>query len=478
MLSRIWTIAARDYSAAVRTKGFIIGLVLMPVMMFGGLVVGRLTRDFVDVTDKRVAVIDLTPGEAILPTLVSAAEQRNAKDLLDEKTGKQKAAKFIFERVPPPPPEDKSAVEAQRLALSERVRTDELFAFIEIGKDVLSVNLPKVPTAEEVREAREAAASVSAFDLDARIDAAAKALGEDATVRYTTNRPTYGDVRAFVQEKVAVQAQAARAAALNLSPAMVMAAARPPLVANAPPYFRDAGGEVKQESKQGQVMSFIMPFALLFLLFIVVLIGASPLTTNVVEEKQLRIAEVLLGSVSPFQLMMGKLVGGVGVALTLATVYLVGGYIGAREFGIAKYLTPGMIAAFALFTILATFMYGGLFIAAGAAVTNIKEAQSLITPVMLLVMLPLFFFQPMLNDPSGPIARAATFFPFSAPMVTVMRLGIPPGLAGWEIALAAVITVATTIVIVWAAGRVFRIGILMQGQAAHVGQLLRWVVSG
>lgn len=477
MLNRIWTIAKRDYLAAVKTKGFIIGLFLMPVMMFGGLVIGRLTRDFVDVTDKRVAVIDRTPGEAILPTLLAAAEQRNA-ELVDEKTGRQKAAKFLFERVPPAALDDEAAVEAQRLELSERIRKDELFAFIEIGKDVLSVSLPKVPTAEEVRAAREAAASVSAFDLDARIDAAAKALGEAATVRYTTNRPTYGDVRAFVQEKVAVQAQAARAAALNLSPAMVMAAARPPLVANAPPYFRDATGKVQQESRQGQVMSFIMPFALLFLLFIVVLIGASPLTTNVVEEKQLRIAEVLLGSVPPFHLMMGKLLGGVGVALTLAVVYLVGGYLGAREFGIAKYLTPGMIAAFVLFTVLATLMYGGLFVAAGAAVTNIKEAQSLITPVMLLVMLPLFFFQPMLNDPSGPIARAATFFPFSAPMVTVMRLGIPPGLAAWEIALAAVITLATTLAIVWAAGRVFRVGILMQGQAAGFRQLVRWVVAG
>jgi ABC-type Na+ efflux pump permease subunit len=277
---------------------------------------------------------------------------------------------------------------------------------------------------------------------------------------------------------VAIQAQVARAAALNLSVQQVMIAARPPVVANAPLYFRESGGAVKQESKQGQFMSFIMPFAMLFLLFIVVLIGASPLTTNVVEEKQLRIAEVLLGSVSPFKLMMGKLIGGVGVALTLSVVYLVGGYLGAREFGIAKYLTPGMIGAFVLFTVLATMMYGAMFVAAGSAVTNIKEAQSLITPVMLLVMLPMFFFQPMINDPTGPIARAATFFPFSAPMVTVMRLGIPPGLQVWEIALAAVITLVTTILIVWAAGRVFRIGILMQGQAANFGQIVKWVVSG
>jgi ABC-2 type transport system permease protein len=106
--------------------------------------------------------------------------------------------------------------------------------------------------------------------------------------------------------------------------------------------------------------------------------------------------------------MLGKLLGGVGVSLTLAIVYIVGAYLGAREFGVAKYLTTQTIIWFIAFAIMATFMYGALFVAAGAAVTNLKEAQSLITPIMLLVMLPMFVFGPILSNPTGPLAVGAS----------------------------------------------------------------------
>ena len=145
---------------------------------------------------------------------------------------------------------------------------------------------------------------------------------------------------------------------------------------------------------------------------------------------------------------------------------------------VADTITPAMIIWFLVFAVIATMMYGALFVAAGAAVTNIKEAQSLITPIMLIVVLPMFVLGNMLKDPSGPLATAATFFPTSAPMITVARLGIPPGVPPWQLVTSAVITLLTTVALVWCAGRIFRVGILMQGQGAKFGQLLKWVVSG
>lgn len=473
-MRKVWTIAHRDYIAAVKTRSFLVGLILMPVMMFGSLIVGRLTKDIVDVTDKHVAIVDRTPGATLADAIVAASEARNAHRTTDAKTGRQTAARFYFEKVEPAGPDDPAEVQKQRYELSERVRKNELFAFLEIGKDILEPKLP-TPSTQATEKAREAAAG---FDIDARLDAAAETLGDDSIVRYTTNRPTYGDVRSFVQETVAANAQLRRARAAGVDPAVVAAVARPPLVANKPLYDRRSDGGIREGARQGQFMSLFVPLAMMLLMFLVVIIGSSQLATNVVEEKQLRIAEVLLGSVKPFELMLGKLLGGVGVSLTLALVYIAGAYLGAREFEITKYLTPGVLATFIGFAVLATFMYGSLFVAAGAAVTNLKEAQSFITPIMLLVMLPLFVFGPILNNPNGPVAVGASLFPFSAPMVTVMRLGIPPGIPPWQAIASALITLAVAAVIVWAAGRIFRVGILMQGQSARIGQILRWVFTG
>jgi ABC-type Na+ efflux pump permease subunit len=237
-------------------------------------------------------------------------------------------------------------------------------------------------------------------------------------------------------------------------------------------------GKVAYEPRKAQFAPFIVPIVLLILMFVVVLVGASPMAGNVVEEKQLRIAEVLLGSLRPFELMLGKLLGGAAVALTLALIYFTGAFIVAAMQGMAHYVSPVSVIWFVCFTVVATLMYGSMFVAAGAAVTNLKEVQTVIMPVMLLIMVPMLLLGPMIQDPSGPLATAASFFPTSAPMVMVARLSIPPGVPVWQAILAAAITLASTAALVWAAGRIFRVGILMHGQGAKFGEMMRWVVRG
>jgi ABC-2 type transport system permease protein len=123
-------------------------------------------------------------------------------------------------------------------------------------------------------------------------------------------------------------------------------------------------------------------------------------------------------------------------------------------------------------------MYGALFVAAGAAVTNAKEAQSLISPIILLMVLPMFVIEPMYQDPSGPLPMAASFIPFSAPMMTTARIAIPPGIPAWQALLSVAVSLLTTVALVWCAGRIFRLGLLMQGQAARPRDILRWVLRG
>ncbi|MEQ1850321.1 MAG: ABC transporter permease, partial [Chthoniobacteraceae bacterium] len=252
----------------------------------------------------------------------------------------------------------------------------------------------------------------------------------------------------------------------------------PPQVATRGLIDRDSTGKLVQDTKVNLIAATLVPVVLLLLMFIIVIVGTSPMAMNVVEEKQLRIAEVLLGSVRPFELMMGKLIGGAGVALTLAVIYVGGILLTVKLYGFAGYVSPVVLAWFLVFTVVATFMYGALFVAAGAAVTNAKEAQSLIAPIMLFIALPMYVLVPTLQDPSGPVPMAASFFPLSAPMMTLARIAIPPGIPLWQALLSVAISLLATVALVWCAGRIFRIGLLMQGQAATVGEMLKWVLKG
>src|SRR5207253_59811 len=152
---------------------------------------------------------------------------------------------------------------------------------------------------------------------------------------------------------------------------------------------RDADGNVTEASEANRITAFLVPFVLMMLMFMTVMMTATPLMQGVVEEKMQRIAEVLLGSVPPFELMMGKLIGMTAVSLTIAAVYLGGGYWAAHYFGFADAVSYELLAMFFFFQILAGLMFGSLFIAVGAACTDIKETQNLLLPVMLVVVLPM-----------------------------------------------------------------------------------------
>ncbi len=154
---------------------------------------------------------------------------------------------------------------------------------------------------------------------------------------------------------------------------------------------------------------------------------------GVVEEKMQRIAEVLLGSVRPFQLMLGKLLGMTGVSLTIA----------ARIPGRASTGRPSTTASrirrrracwrgSCSSRRWRRLMYGSLFIAIGAACTDMKETQNLLWPVMLLATMPMFLLGSVLQEPNSPVVTGLSFFPFATPMLMIARLAMPPGMPWWQ----------------------------------------------
>ena len=241
---------------------------------------------------------------------------------------------------------------------------------------------------------------------------------------------------------------------------------------------------IKGAERVDPIRVFVVPAVLLFLIFFVVMASAPQLLNSVLEEKMSRISEVLLGSASPFELMMGKLIGNVGIALLLSVLY-VGGAAGlAAYFGYADALSVGPVLALLVFMPMAVLLYGSLYMAVGAACSELKDAQSLMMPVMLLSMLPVFVWTAVLQNPSSPLAVGMSLFPPATPYLMLMRTAMHPAPPAWQIGLSIVLTALTALACVWAAGKIFRTGLLMHGKppsfgrAGPLGRLLRYAGAG
>jgi ABC-type Na+ efflux pump permease subunit len=176
--------------------------------------------------------------------------------------------------------------------------------------------------------------------------------------------------------------------------------------------------------------------------------------------------------------MMGKLLGSVAVSLLLGFIYLSGGYALAAYWGYGGVLTPGLVIAFLFYLVLAVLLFGSMFIAIGAACTDLKDAQNMMTPAMILVMFPLFMWIAVLRAPDSGLALAISLFPPSTPFIMLLRIALQPPPPLWQILLSAVLVCITVVLAVWAAGRIFRAGLLLHGKAATPREMLRWITAG
>lgn len=467
-MRKVWTVAHREFIAGVKTKTFIIGLILMPLMMSAGIIVQRLTRDIRDVSDRRFVVIDHTPEATLGNALLEQARIRNERELRDPQSGRQIKPRFVLELEPAPPTE--GALQSLRLALSQRIRDGSLHGYFEIGRDVVLPRL-ELPTTD-------AAGSQDQLDDPSTRERLVRAAGSNL-VRYVTDRATDMEPQVWAQRKLYELVLQRRAIAAGMAAEKVGSLMFPLIVAPAGLSERDpATGEIREEEPANQVAAFAVPFGLVMLMFAVVVIAGTPLTQGLVEEKQQRIAEVLLASARPFDLMLGKLLGIAAVSMLLMAIYLGGAFYAAREFGFSEYLPPSLLGWFVVFTMLCVLMYGAIFIAIGAACTQAKEIQNLFTPVMLVLVLPIMLTPNIIQSPTGPLATITTFIPTAAPLIIPARLALNPPPSQWETLAAALISIVATLIFVWAAGRIFRVGMLVQGKGAKFSDLFRWLVRG
>ena len=135
------------------------------------------------------------------------------------------------------------------------------------------------------------------------------------------------------------------------------------------------------------------------------------------------------------------------------------------------------MAALVLFLVLAILLYGSLYMAVGSACSELKDAQSLMMPVMLLSMFPIFVWTAVLKNPSSPLSVGMSLFPPASPYLMLMRLAMRPAPPAWQVGLSIVGTTLTALFCVWAAAKIFRTGLLMQGKAPSYRELARWVMA-
>lgn len=449
-MRKIWTIASREYLAGVRTKSFLISLILMPVMMGASVVLSALSKKLDDKTEKTYAVVDRSPGGKIATALQTDAKLYNEVIIKDPKTGEQIHPSLKLEIVPAAG-ESKEALQQQRFELSERARRDEIEAVVEIGPEIYTTRRDPNPELAEDRQA----------------------------VRIQSKKPGEGFLGRYLERRINDAVQRERFANEQVDPDKVRMIQQPVSVKIKGLTTRNpVTGAIEDAADEKRLANFLLPGVMIGLMFMVIMFGASPAMNGVVEEKSQRIAEVLLGSVSPFELMSGKLLGLVGIALTTALIYFGGGYFVASRYGLTDAITPTLIVWFFVLLTMALLIYGSIFIAVGAAAQDVKDTQTLLTPVMLLMVIPMFAIGPILMDPHGKIAVICSLVPTSAPMILVARLSVPPGVPLVQLLGGTILVALTTIACVWAAGRIFRIGFLMQGKSVKFKDLMQWVIRG
>ena len=178
---------------------------------------------------------------------------------------------------------------------------------------------------------------------------------------------------------------------------------------------------------------------MMMILLFSVMSGAPQLLNSVIEEKMSRISEVLIGSITPFELMMGKLLGCVAVSVLLAAIYVAGGIITAQYYGYGDAIRASDVGWLLLFLLMASFMFGSIFITIGAACSDLKDAQGMMTPAMLIMMFPWMTWFAILNAPDSPMSVGLSLFPTNAPFLMLLRIMLPPGPPVWQIALSVVL---------------------------------------
>ncbi len=434
-MRKILSVIKREYIQIVRTKGFIIGTVLGPVFMIALIVVPIIVSSVSVEKQETIGVVDLT-NEIFM----------ELDKKLDHKDYRLKDGfrRYVLEKFEP-----YTGTEELRHELRERVLKKELSAYIYIPEDVLEIG------------ARESAVRESEPEQE-KVE-----YVSDHTTDFEKLRALNGALNNVVIEK--------RLKREGLDPQKVAQ------------YIKRVELQPIKITKKGEEEdtggTFMISYILALIIYMAILIYGQVIMRGVIEEKSSRVVEVVLSSLKPFQLMMGKILGIGAVGLTQFSIWTLFG-IGASVYGTsfipagANFAMPSIPAHvfvyFVVFFILGYFLFGTLYAAIGSMVNSEKEAQQLVMPVTMFLIVPIMLMIFIIRAPNSSIAVFLSFIPFFAPILMFLRITvlIPPfGQIGASI----VILILTILLMIWLTAKIYRVGILMYGKRPKFAEIVRWI---
>ena len=522
-MNKIMTIAVREYRAMVATKAFLISITMMPILMFGSIVAMQYLQKFDSVKDRTIKIIDGS-GKLFEPLTTAAVERTESIKAMQEYAKKEKEASpenkleedpakkrfndlkknlrdrklsnITLELVKAPPTPE------LRLELSNQIRDGELYAFVEIPSTVFDIPQAKVEDMPkliawgkkqnlqilfpkfEVKGGKvflvhggkqlELPREVQDEMQEAGLKSAAKL---EPTSFYAAN-PSFSDERNWMESVINNLIRDERLKQAGISQLRVQQASIKAPFKGMALVTMSATGEIQPGKEVDRLTAIFLPMGMMLLMFMVIFMAAQPMLESVIEEKSERIAEVLLGCANPFQLMAGKLLGSVGGSLSILLIYMVGGYFLLENQGWADKIPLHVVPWFLLYQCLAVLLFSSAFMAVGAAVTQTKEAQALLLPIWMVMMLPMFVWFNVIREPNGAMAVGLSFFPPATPMMMVMRMGTGTPIPIWQYIATSFVLLISTAFCLFVAGRIFRVGMLWQGKIPKVSELIRWAWNG
>jgi ABC-2 type transport system permease protein len=423
-MRRIWLVVKREYLTRVRTRGFLIGTLAVPL---------------------------ITAAVFFLPIVVARRQAAQTLQIaIVDETGRLAA-------------DVARALESPAGAGEPTVQVTRTFA---------------APSAAELDSAVESLrAEVQRGELDGFLQLSSLAVEEDKNgATFYTRRP--GDlvlVRAVRQAVTdAVLGERLKRRGLEVENLRDLIRNVEVTLVNI-----TKGGDVEEK---GQTVFTAVVLAMV--LYMTLLAYGLATLRSVLEEKTTRIIEILISSLRPFQLLVGKLLGVAAVGFTQYLIWIVSAALifaatsamgrGAGESSLRLQLQPSHLAWMVVFYLVGYFLYASLYAAAGAIVSSDEDAQQVQAPMTILIVSSFMLFFAVLRDPGSPISVGLSLIPFFAPVLMMLRITLqtPPL---WQIILSIALSLLATAGILHVSARIYRVGILMYGKRPSFGELWRWL---
>lgn len=436
-MNKILVVLMREFKARVRTKAFVISTLLLPIFMVVVSVVPALLSRGGNRTT-RVAIVDGTTdslGERITATLAAQKLSRDSGAV----------SRYQLFRVP---------VTANTLA---HVR-DSLVAHTGISRK----------------------RDPDALDGVMVLSDSTLATGK---LQYLGNNTSAFDLMGQMERAVTSVLTTTRLERAGVNPAVMLGAMAPADMQT----VKVSAGKATGDSG---VSSFFLAYVMGFILYLAMIVYGQQTLTSVIEEKTSRIMEVLMSSLRPFQMLLGKILGvgatgllqlsiwGGAILLISSQQARIAQLIGVSPEALQQFPIPSMpadlLVIFLTFFVLGFLLYGALYAAIGSMFNNVQEAQQVAMFVQMAIVVGFLTLFAVMKDPTGSLAVTASMIPFISPFVMPARWSLT-AVPTTELVISLALAALALLVVTWIAGRIYRTGVLMYGKKPSLMEALRWI---